>query len=71
MIESVHTVVFIGSTTTSVTLSVTGVGLMVQPISAGIACALSLGNKVIKKIIVIKYSKYKEEYEKDQQTIKS
>ena len=54
----------------SVTLLVTGVGLMVEPISTKIACALSLGNKILQKIKIIKYSKYKEEYEKDRQTKK-
>ena len=41
------------------------------PISAGIACFLSLGNKVLHKIIINKYNKYKKQYERDQQTIKS
>ena len=37
-------------------------------ISAGIACVLSLGNKVLHKIII---NKYKKQYQEDQQTIKS
>ena len=45
--ESVDTVVSTGATTTSVTLSVACVGLIVVPISAGIACALSLGIEVL------------------------
>ena len=43
--ESVDTFVTIGATTASVNLLVTGVGLIVVPFSAGIACALSLGKK--------------------------
>ena len=39
--------------------------------SAGIACTLSLGNKVLHKVIINKYHKYKKQYEKDQETIKS
>ena len=39
-------------------------------VSAGIACTLSLGNKVLHKLILSKYNKYKKQYEKDQQTIK-
>ena len=41
------------------------------PISAGIACTLSLGNKVLHKLIINKYNKYKKQYARDQQTIKS
>ena len=55
ILESVDTVVTIGATTTSVTLSVTGVGLIVVPISAGIACALPLGNEVLHEIILKEY----------------
>ena len=39
--------------------------------SAGIGCTLSLGNKVLHKLIINKYNKYKKQYERDQQTIKS
>ena len=54
------------------TLSVTGVRLIVVPISAGIACAVSSsGNKVLIKIVPNKDNKCKKQYERDQQTIKS
>ena len=46
-------------------------GLIILPISAGIACTLSLGNKVLQKLIINKYNKYKKQYERGQQTIKS
>ena len=42
----------------------------ILPISPGIACTLSLGNKVLHKLIINKYNKYKKQYERDQQTIK-
>ena len=71
ILESVDSVVIIGATSTSITLSVTGVGLIILPISGGIACALSLGNKILHKIIIHKYNKYKKLYERDQNTIKS
>ena len=71
ILESVDSIVIIGATSTSITLSVTGVGSIFLPISVGIACTLSLGNKVLHKIIINKYNKYKKQYEKDQQTIKS
>ena len=61
ILESVDSTVIIGATSTSITLSVTGVGLIILPISAGIACTLSLGNKVLHKIIINKYNKYKKQ----------
>ena len=69
--ESVDAIVIIGATSTSITLSITGIGLIILPISAGIACTLSLGNKVLHKIIINKYNKYKRQYKKDQQTVKN
>ena len=71
ILESADSIVIIGATSTSITLSITGVGLIILPISAGIACALSLGNKILHKIIINKYSKYRKLYERDQNTIKS
>ena len=71
ILESVDSIVIIAATSTSITLSVTGIGSIVLPVSAGVACALSLGNKVLHKIIINKYNKYKKQYEKDQLTNKS
>ena len=71
VLESVDSIVIIAATSTSIILSVTGIGLIVLPISAGIACGLSLGNKILHKLIINKYNKYKKQYELDQQTIKS
>ena len=71
ILESVDSIVIIGATSTSISLSVTGVGLFILPISAGFACALSLGNKILHKITIHKYNKYKKQYERDQNTIKS
>ena len=71
MLESVDSIVIIGATSTSITLSITGVGLIILPISAGIACGISLGNKILHKLIMNKYNKYKKQYEQDQNTIKS
>ena len=68
ILESVDSIVIIGATSTSITLSITGIGLIILPISARIACALSLGNKVMHKLIINKYNKNKKQYEKDQQT---
>ena len=71
ILESVDTVVIVGTTRTSVTLSDIGVGLVVVPISAGIPCALSLRNEVKPRIIINNYNKYKKQYENEQKTIKS
>ena len=71
ILESVDSIVIIAATSTSITLSVTGFGMIILPISAGIACTLSLGNKVLHKLIINRYNKNKKLYERDQQTIKS
>ena len=71
ILESVDSIVIIAATSTTITLSITGIGLIILPTSAGIACALSLGNKVLHKLIINKYNKYKKQYERDQLTIKS
>ena len=71
VLESVDSIVIIAATSTSITLSVTGIGLIILPISAGIACTLSLGNKILHKLTINKYNKYKKQYERDQNTIKS
>ena len=66
ILESVGSIVIIAATSTSITISISGIGLIILRISADIACALSLGNKVLHKIII---NKYKKQYERDQQTI--
>ena len=71
VLESVDSIVIIAATSSSITLSITGIGLIILPISAGIACTVSLGNKVLHKLIINKYDKYKRLYERDLQTIKS
>ena len=69
VLESVDGIVIIAATSTSITLSITGIGLIVLPISAGIACTLSLGNKVLHKLILKKYNRYKKQYERDLLTL--
>ena len=59
ILESVDSIVIIAATSTSITLSVTGVGLIILPISAGIAFTLSLANKVLHKLIINKYKNIK------------
>ena len=52
ILKSVDSIVIIGATSTSVTLSITGFGLVIVPISASIACGLSLCNKVLHEIVM-------------------
>ena len=52
-------------------MSLTGIGLIAIPKSTATACGLSIGNKIIHEITIINDSKYKKQYERDQQTIKS
>ena len=71
ILKTFDTFVIIATTSSSLTLSLTGIGFIAIPISTGTACGLSIGIKVIYAIIVSKYNKYKKRYGKDQQTIKS
>ena len=57
IIESLDAFVINGATSTSVTLSITGVGLNILPTSAGIACAQSLGNKILHRMTINKCNK--------------
>ena len=70
ILKSFDTFVIIATTSSSITLSFTGIGLIVIPISTATACGLSIGNKVLYEMIINKYNKYKKLYERDQQTIK-
>ena len=71
ILESVDSIVIIATTSTSKTLSVTSFGSTILPISAGIACTLSLGNKILHNLTINNYNRCKKQYERDQQTIKS
>ena len=64
MLESVNSIVIITAKSISITLSITGVGLINLPISAELACTLSLGNKVLHEIIINKNKKYKKTVKK-------
>ena len=71
IINFFDTFVFSATTSSSITLSLTGIGLIAIPISTATACGLSIGKTVIYEVIVNRFKKYKKQYEKDQQTIKS
>ena len=59
ILKSFDTFVIIATTSSSITLSLTGVGFIVIPISTASASALSIGNEVIYEVILNKYNKYK------------
>ena len=71
ILKSFDTIVIIATTSSSITLSLTGFGLIVIPISSSVACGLTITNKVLYELVMQKYNKYKKLYEKDKQTIKS
>ena len=71
ILKSFDTFVIIATTSSSITLSLTGSGLIAIPLSTATACGLSIGNKVLYEIVMQKYNKYKKLYERDQNTIKS
>ena len=68
---SFHTFVISAPTSSSITLFLTGVGLTVIPISVDKACGLTTSNKVIHEIVIQQYNMYKNQYKKDQRTIKT
>ena len=71
ILKSFDTFAIIATTSSSITLSLTGICLIAIPISTATACGLSIGNKVLYEIIINKYNNYKKLYERDQNTIKS
>ena len=71
ILKSFDTFVIFATTSTSIILSVTRIGLIAIPLSTATVCGLSNTNKVLYEIVMQKFNKYKELYEKDQQTIKS
>ena len=71
ILKTFDTFVIIATTSSSITLSLTGIGLIAIPITTATACGLSNGNKVMYEIIINRYYKYKKLYESDHQIIKS
>ena len=64
VLKSVDSFIIIGATLTSISLPITGIGLIILPISAGVECTLSLCNKVLDTLIINIYNKNKKQYEK-------
>ena len=59
ILKSFDTFVVIATTSSSITLSLTGITLIAVPVSIVTACGLSIGDKILYEIIVNKYSKLK------------
>ena len=51
ILNSFDTIVIIATTSSFITLSLTGIGLIVIPISTATTCGLSIGNKILYEII--------------------
>ena len=71
ILKSFDTLVIFATTSSSITLSLSGIGVIVIPTSNASACALSIGNNVFSEVIVNKYNKYKKQYERNRLTVKS
>ena len=63
--KSFDTFIITATTSTSITLSLTGIGLIVIPLSTSIARGLTISNKVIYEIVMRKYNRYKNQFEKE------
>ena len=64
-------IVNIATTSSSFTLPPTGIGLIVIPISTGIACGFIISKKVVYEIVKQKNNQFKKQYQKAEQTMKS
>ena len=64
ILKSFVTFLIFATTSTSITLSLTGISLMVIPMSTGLACGLTISNKVINEIVMQKQNKYKKQHQK-------
>ena len=51
-LKTIDTIVIIAKTSSSIMLSLTGIGLLGMPISTATACGLSVGNEVLCDIVV-------------------
>ena len=69
--KTVDTSVIMATTSSSVTLSLTGFGLLVIPISSGFACGLTLTIQVLYELIMNKHNDFEKYYERAQQTVDS
>ena len=64
ILKSFDTFVIFATTSSSITLSLTGIGLIVIPKSTVIACGLTINKKAIYEIVMRKYNRSKKYYQK-------
>ena len=69
IINSFDGIIVIGTTSTSVTLSITGVGIIVVPITAGVGCATGILVKICSSYLKKKEQNYKLNYAIIQKTL--
>ena len=69
IINSTDGLIIIGTTSTSVTLSITGVGIIVVPITAGVGCATGILVKICSSYLKKKEQNYKLKYAIIQKTL--
>ena len=62
IINSTDGLIIIGTTSASGTLSITGVGIIVVPITAGVSCATGILGKICSRYLKKKEQNYKLEY---------
>ena len=70
ILKSVDTFAILATTSSSITLSLSGISLIVIPSSTGRAFG-TISKKVILETVIQKYNRYKKQYQNDQQTIRS
>ena len=69
LINSTGGLIIIGTTSSSVTLSINGVGIIVVPITAGVGCATGILAKICSSYLKKKEQKYKLKYTIIQKTL--
>ena len=69
LINSTDGLIILGSTSASVTLSITGVGIIVVPITAGVGCATGILGKICSSYLKKKEQNYKLKYAIIQKTL--
>ena len=71
ILKPFDTFFIIATTSTSITLSLTGFGLTVIPVSTESTCVLSIGSKETWEIVMENFNKNKKRFEKDEHTTKA
>ena len=70
ILKSFDTYVITATTSTSVTFSVTGIGVIVLPKWNGVACGLTINNKTVYEVIMQHWNIHKNFLMRAQRTIK-